>query len=256
MLTLRLAITVASVAVSVLHASHATAQCTKDIECKHDRVCEDGRCVDPEAAPPAAGAAVRGGCTSDAQCKLGRVCQNGACVRPAASGVAAPPVAPPAPLVAPPPQPAAPPPQPVAPAPQPLPVLTPSQGTQTTTMNDLELQDLQSRRKIGRSLLITGIVAFVVGGAAQAGWALEECWATGTNISGYNYDCELTTLGSSLVITGFVLLALGTTGIIIGAVQLKKAKTGMRQLSTASLSVSPFVDPRNRSQGLALQLSF
>jgi len=236
---------------ALLFAQSASAQCTRDTECKRDRVCENGRCVDPPASPPAV-QPVTGGCTSNADCKGGRVCNNGVCVQPSAPAVA--PVAPqPA---APPPQPAAPPPQPAGPPPQYYVPPGPAPAAQPATANELELQDLQSRRRIGRSLLITGIVAFVVGGAAQAGWALEECWTTGTNISGYQEDCELTTLGSSLVISGFVLLALGTTSIIIGAVQLKKARSGLRRLQMAQLSVTPFVDPRERASGLALQLRF
>jgi hypothetical protein len=45
-------------------AGRAGAQCTKDIECKGDRICNEGRCVDPSPAPavvvPAAGEAAPG----------------------------------------------------------------------------------------------------------------------------------------------------------------------------------------------------
>lgn len=34
-------------------AAKASAQCTKDTDCKGDRVCEDGKCTSPAALPPA-----------------------------------------------------------------------------------------------------------------------------------------------------------------------------------------------------------
>jgi hypothetical protein len=43
----------AALGVSLLgFADRASAQCTKDIECKGDRICSDGACVDPSPAPP------------------------------------------------------------------------------------------------------------------------------------------------------------------------------------------------------------
>lgn len=39
--------TVAAVAMFSLIAGNADAQCTKDIECRGDRICENGRCVNP-----------------------------------------------------------------------------------------------------------------------------------------------------------------------------------------------------------------
>jgi len=227
------------------------AQCTKDVECKGDRVCEGGKCVNPSDLP-AADTATPGRCTADSQCKFNRICEGGVCVSPPEAGTA-PTQAPTAP---PPGQPTAPPVQPVGPAPQPAPAANHAQAETPIPARDIELQDLQARRRAGRALLITGIVAVVVGGAAQAGWALEECWTTGTNISGYNEECELTTLGSSLVVTGFVLLALGTTSIIIGGIQLKKAREGTGDLSSARLSISPLLDPTARAQGLSFTLSF
>jgi hypothetical protein len=37
----------------LLSAAKASAQCTKDTDCKGDRVCEDGKCTSPAALPPA-----------------------------------------------------------------------------------------------------------------------------------------------------------------------------------------------------------
>jgi hypothetical protein len=36
----------------VVCSVHARAQCTADVECKGDRICEGGKCVDPPPAPP------------------------------------------------------------------------------------------------------------------------------------------------------------------------------------------------------------
>jgi hypothetical protein len=48
---------VAALGICLLFASSAHAQCSKDVDCKGDRVCEEGACVSPPAAaaalPPA-----------------------------------------------------------------------------------------------------------------------------------------------------------------------------------------------------------
>src|SRR5450759_399849 len=41
------------VALALALASEAFGQCTKDTDCKGDRVCVNGTCTDPSAKPPA-----------------------------------------------------------------------------------------------------------------------------------------------------------------------------------------------------------
>jgi hypothetical protein len=53
----------------------APSACSSDSDCKGDRVCSDGACVD-QNRPPASE------CTSDNDCKGDRVCSDGACVAP------------------------------------------------------------------------------------------------------------------------------------------------------------------------------
>jgi hypothetical protein len=81
-------------------ASPARADCTKDTDCKGDRVCEQGRCVFPTSAP--------GDCTKDTDCKGDRVCVRGECRAPSpdSSAPAPAPASPaPSPKVTPPPSP-------------------------------------------------------------------------------------------------------------------------------------------------------
>jgi hypothetical protein len=99
----------------VLGASPARADCTKDSECKGDRICDKGACVD---AKPASA------CSTDKDCKGDLVCNDGHCASPAAAPPPAlPPPAPPPPPLAPAPPPAwsSPPPAPFAPAPPAMP---------------------------------------------------------------------------------------------------------------------------------------
>ncbi|MES1184978.1 MAG: hypothetical protein ABUL60_14285 [Myxococcales bacterium] len=49
-----------------LVTSLSQAQCSKDTDCKGDRVCEGGACVTPKATPPAALAAPEGAATGSA----------------------------------------------------------------------------------------------------------------------------------------------------------------------------------------------
>ena len=55
--------------------------CTRDIDCKGNRICRNGECVDPEPAPQAVSQQVSG-CTKDTYCKSDRICRNGKCVSP------------------------------------------------------------------------------------------------------------------------------------------------------------------------------
>jgi len=55
----------------------ALAQCTKDTDCKGDRICKDGACADPKD---------QGKCTKDTDCKGDRICKDGGCVDPKDQG--------------------------------------------------------------------------------------------------------------------------------------------------------------------------
>jgi hypothetical protein len=93
-------------------SGQARADCTKDTECKGDRVCQKGRCVDAPAGPA-------GRCSVDTDCPGNQVCTDGKCAASAAPPPAAPPpaLAPPPLAVAPPPAAVALPPAAVAPPP-------------------------------------------------------------------------------------------------------------------------------------------
>ena len=51
----------------------AAPGCAKDADCKGDRICEAGTCVDPASGR---------GCAKDTDCKGDRVCEAGNCVNP------------------------------------------------------------------------------------------------------------------------------------------------------------------------------
>ena len=71
------------------------AQCSKDIECKGDRVCINGRCQEPlKQKPP---------CTRDVDCQGDSVCDHGKCVatNPKSSSLSNAPATAPAPAPAP-----------------------------------------------------------------------------------------------------------------------------------------------------------
>ena len=55
------------------------AGCAKDTDCKGNRVCQAGQCVAATTPAPAPAAA---GCRANTDCKLGRVCRAGDCVSP------------------------------------------------------------------------------------------------------------------------------------------------------------------------------
>ncbi|MBI4699780.1 MAG: hypothetical protein HY744_01215 [Deltaproteobacteria bacterium] len=63
----------------------ATAGCTKDSDCKGNRICVAGACREPVAATPA------GGCKQDSDCSAGQSCASGKCESRAVSTAAAPP---------------------------------------------------------------------------------------------------------------------------------------------------------------------
>jgi len=45
-------IALAATALALLWSSHASAQCTKDTDCRGDRICQQGTCVSPAPPPP------------------------------------------------------------------------------------------------------------------------------------------------------------------------------------------------------------
>lgn len=56
--------------VLVLVPAYAKAQCTKDTDCKGDRICTKGECQNPSPS----------GCTKDTDCPGEKICSNQACV--------------------------------------------------------------------------------------------------------------------------------------------------------------------------------
>jgi hypothetical protein len=65
--------TLSVVAMFFLFANHLFAQCTMDIECKGDRICVKGKCIDPPAVQPKP-------CTKDVDCLGDSTCEKGRCV--------------------------------------------------------------------------------------------------------------------------------------------------------------------------------
>jgi hypothetical protein len=54
--------------------------CTKDTDCKGERLCVGGACIDPTTTSTATGSSDDGGCTKDSECATGRICEAGTCV--------------------------------------------------------------------------------------------------------------------------------------------------------------------------------
>jgi hypothetical protein len=78
------AISAAVVAVVIGSSGRATAACSTDLDCKGDRICDGGKCVNPTAPAPAQPTGSReraiGPCTKKADCKGNRICEHGQCV--------------------------------------------------------------------------------------------------------------------------------------------------------------------------------
>lgn len=57
------------------------SQCTKDLECKGDRICEDGICIDPpvKSSGPSP-------CEKDTECPGDEICAEGICTKPEQPG--------------------------------------------------------------------------------------------------------------------------------------------------------------------------
>lgn len=67
----KLIVVVVSIVVgSVLAASPCYARCTKDTDCKGDRICTNGQCARPLA------------CTKDTDCRGDLICEDGQCGKP------------------------------------------------------------------------------------------------------------------------------------------------------------------------------
>jgi hypothetical protein len=227
--------------VSVLLVSAlANAQCTKDTDCKGDRVCDGGKCTSPlppaPAAPPGSDAAAPPG--SDAAAPPG----------PGATTDAAPADAQPAP----------------APAAAPVDLqlqASPSEMAPAGATAPLERDEPQTKRR-SRGAMIGGIVMVSVGpiallGALAAKNAQEQC---DSNLERdypdqrlptseryradecNNYSVPLYLFG----IGGAVLTAAGIPLIIYGAKNVPNAPP------RASLSVLPWAGPT--SSGLRLRL--
>jgi hypothetical protein len=208
-----------------LYADDAMAQCTKDTDCKHDRICVNGECVNPSPTDAA----------------------------PSVAQPQTPPQTEPAPPAAAPSQPAAPGEPQATPTPgQPATAQAPSQEESSPGAVNIALEDARSRRRLGRAFLISGAVVFATGGAMQAGWALEDCWNVGTD--GGWYECELSGAGIALVAAGFVFITYGLVGMIIGPILIHKAKKALGQ--AASWQVSPVLELRGRASGVGFKVSF
>jgi hypothetical protein len=57
---------------ALIIANHCLAQCMKDFDCKGDRICVQGKCIDPPTKRPP--------CTKDVDCRGDSTCENGRCV--------------------------------------------------------------------------------------------------------------------------------------------------------------------------------
>jgi hypothetical protein len=55
------------------------AQCTKDIDCKGDRICISGKCVEPPVPEKPSSSHSPSPCTKDTDCPGTQVCSNGVC---------------------------------------------------------------------------------------------------------------------------------------------------------------------------------
>ena len=79
--TLRIVTTAVLAAAAWLAARPAFAQCSADIDCKGDRVCDAGACVSPAVLSQRD---LSPACSRDTDCKGDRVCEAGSCVAPLA----------------------------------------------------------------------------------------------------------------------------------------------------------------------------
>lgn len=200
----------------MLSADLALAQCTKDVDCKGDRICEDGYCTEPDEQA----ASIAPGATSNPDQTVNEAAPN-----PSPQGQI-----------------------------QPDPTPAPPPTSAPVSSDNTRFAELRSKRRGGRALLGTGIPAFVLGAAMQGGWALEDCWSVGTYGLDYQEKCELTSGGKALVISGFVLLTYGLIAIITGPVLIGKAKRGLREL--ASWNISPHIVFGGRSSLIGLNVGF
>jgi hypothetical protein len=175
----------------------ARAGCQADNECKGDRICVEGRCVDVPT------------CAKDGDCPGKLVCEQARCV--SARALAAPP-APAPPAAAPPaaaPPPAAPrgaaPYAPAAPPPSALPSSTPFYTQQT-------LPEVRYRspgmRRAGIGLFVTGMILDVVGSAL-----IGTAYAVGCGYSYYSSDCSTE---NTLVLSGAAMAGIGGVMWITG----------------------------------------
>lgn len=75
-----------------LASATAYAQCSNNDQCKGNRICVDGSCVERQSSPAPAPAASHQ-CSKDTECPGDEVCQNGVCVKPGQNEPAPPPPA-------------------------------------------------------------------------------------------------------------------------------------------------------------------
>jgi hypothetical protein len=59
---------------------NSIAQCKADVDCKGNRICKDGQCVEPVQPQPTLQATPVKGCRADIDCPGNQICQNGTCV--------------------------------------------------------------------------------------------------------------------------------------------------------------------------------
>ncbi len=237
-----------SAAVLLTVSAAASAQCTKDTDCKGDRVCEAGKCTSPAALPPAPPA------------PPGSDAPGAAAVAPLAPAPAAPNAGGAAPAAAPSdedepqaPQAAG---APLAAEPEPVSALPPG------ALTPLGQDEPQTRRR-NRNAMVAGIVMVSVGpiallGALAAKNAQEKC---DTSLEQRYPDHQLPTsekyradqcdgYSAPLYVFGIggaLLTVAGIPLIIYGAKQVPAG-------SAASLRLLPWAGPESSGVKLRLEL--
>ena len=217
----------------LLASSLAQAQCTKDIDCKGDRVCDAGKCTSPAPAAVTAGGATPDGAT------------------PNATGTATPAAGPEAGVALA---------GPSSPTSLPGPALSPVPAGATTSLG----ADEPALRRRSRAALVSGIVMVSVGPIALLGAlvaknsqdkcdkALETDYPTHVLPTSERYRVDECNAYSAPVymfsIGGAVLIAAGVPLIIYGG------KNVPTQPKTGSLRVLPWAGPDSGGLKLRLEL--
>jgi hypothetical protein len=190
---------------SLLFPADAWAGCEKDTDCKGDRVCRAGECVDPESRK----------CEMDNDCPGDEVCRSGACRQPQATPPQAAPQAAPMPAAAPP------------------PARWEMRGECRT---DLECRegciDRLCRERRSAPLMIAGIVLLPTGFAIiPVGVAV---WATNKFKDGHVAEMIVpSVIGGTMMTTGIVFVSVGAPRVVV---EPEEEWTG-----AGSITIEPFI---------------